>query len=192
MKKLWEYFTTYLYLPRLKDGEVLIQAIQDGIQQLTWAEHFAYAERYDEEQKRYVGLKAGQLTSVILDDHSVIIKPQVAKKQLEKETEKPIPGKEPGEEEPGEREPYEEKPEKPAKPRRFHGSVKLDATRLGRDAGNIGKEVVQHLSALVGAEVEVTLEISAKIPDGAPDHVIRTVTENCNTLSFATYGFEED
>ncbi len=77
-------------------------------------------------------------------------------------------------------------------PRRFHGSVKLDATRLGRDAGKIAEEIVQHLSAMVGANVEVTLEISANIPDGAPDHLVRTVTENCNTLHFAIYGFEEE
>jgi hypothetical protein len=76
--------------------------------------------------------------------------------------------------------------------RRFHGSVSLDATRLGRDAGKVGEEIVQHLSSLVGAEVDVTLEISAKLPDGAPENVVRTVTENCNTLKFKTYDFEEE
>lgn len=194
LKKLWEYFATYLYLPRLKDSEVLIQAIQEGVQQTTWAEHFGYAEGYDENKKRYMGLKAGQLTSVVLDAHSLVVKPEAAKRQLEQEKEEPIPGreKEPGEKEPDEKEPDEKKPEEPIKPRRFHGSVTLDATRLGRDAGKVGEEIMQHLSALVGADVEITLEISAKIPDGAPDHVVRTVTENCNTLHFTNYGFEEE
>jgi hypothetical protein len=63
---------------------------------------------------------------------------------------------------------------------------------LGRDAGRIAEEVVQHLSGLVEAEVEVTLEISAKLPDGAPDHIVRTVTENCSTLHFTSHGFEEE
>ena len=71
-------------------------------------------------------------------------------------------------------------------------SGRLDATRLGRDAGKIAEEVVQHISGIVGAEVEVTLEISAKIPEGAPDHVVRTVTENCNTLNFTSHGFEKE
>ena len=62
LKKLWEYFATYLYLPRLRDSEVLIQAVQEGVQQITWAEHFAYAEGYAEDKKRYRGIKAGQLT----------------------------------------------------------------------------------------------------------------------------------
>ena len=76
-------------------------------------------------------------------------------------------------------------------PTRFHGSVELDAARLGRDAGTIAEEIVQHLAGLVGAKVNVTLEITAEIPDGAPDNVVRTVTENCRTLKFGSHGFED-
>ena len=36
------------------------------------------------------------------------------------------------------------------------------------------------------------LEIQATIPDGAPDNVVRTVTENCRTLKFKTHGFEKE
>ena len=83
-------------------------------------------------------------------------------------------------------------PAPPAKKaRRFHGAVTLDATRVGRDAGRIAEEVVAHLSGLVGAEVTVTLEIEAEIPGGAPDNVVRTVTENSRTLKFGSHGFEE-
>ncbi len=42
-----------------------------------------------------------------------------------------------------------------------------------------------------GADVRVTPEFQAEIPDGAPDQVVRTVTENCRTLRFTTFGFEE-
>ena len=52
--------------------------------------------------------------------------------------------------------------------------------------------MVQHLSGLVGATVTVTIEIEAEIPSGAPDNVIRTVTENCRTLKFENQGFEEE
>jgi len=76
-------------------------------------------------------------------------------------------------------------------PRRFHGSVVLDASRVGRDASKIADEVIQHLAGLLDANVEVTLEIQAQVRDGAPDHVVRTVTENCRTLRFKSYGFEE-
>ena len=58
--------------------------------------------------------------------------------------------------------------------------------------GQIAEEVVSHLTGLVGAKVEVTLEIEAEIPDGAPEHVVRTVTENARTLRFRSHGFEEE
>ena len=76
------------------------------------------------------------------------------------------------------------------KPRRFHGTVLLDATRVGRDAGKIAEEVIAHLAGLVGAKVTVTIEVSAEIPDGAPEQVVRTVTENSKTLKFTSHGFE--
>jgi transketolase len=37
----------------------------------------------------------------------------------------------------------------------------------------------------------ITIENSADLPDGAPDGVVRTVTENCRTLRLTGYGFEE-
>jgi hypothetical protein len=44
----------------------------------------------------------------------------------------------------------------------------------------------------VGSNVEITLEIHANLPDGAGDKLVRDVTENCRTLKFSTFGFEED
>jgi hypothetical protein len=74
----------------------------------------------------------------------------------------------------------------------LHGTVTLDATRVGRDAGRIAEEVIAHLSGLVGAKVTVTLEVEAEIPSGAPDNVVRTVTENSRTLKFTSQGFEKE
>ena len=77
-------------------------------------------------------------------------------------------------------------------PKRFHGTATLDSKRVGRDAGRIADEVVAHLAGLVGSNVKVTLEIEAEIPTGAPEHVVRTVTENCRTLKFDSQGFEKE
>jgi hypothetical protein len=44
----------------------------------------------------------------------------------------------------------------------------------------------------VGATVTVTGEIKADIPAGAPDLVVRTVTENGRTLKFTSHGFERE
>jgi len=83
-------------------------------------------------------------------------------------------------------------PPEPTKPKRFHGSVTLDPTRVGRDAGRIADEVVSHLTGLMGATVKVTLEIEAEIPSGTPENVVRTVTENSRTLKFTSQGFEQE
>jgi hypothetical protein len=80
----------------------------------------------------------------------------------------------------------------PRELRRFHGSIALSAERAGRDAGKIAEEVIAHLTGLLGANVRITLEIEADIPGGAPDHVVRTVTENSRTLKFTQAGFEEE
>ncbi len=52
--------------------------------------------------------------------------------------------------------------------------------------------MITHLAGLVGANVCVTLEIEADLPDGAPEQVVRTVTENSRTLKFTTAGFERE
>lgn len=77
-------------------------------------------------------------------------------------------------------------------PRRYHGTVRLDPTRVGRDAGRIAEEVIAHLAGQPGAEVSVVLEIHVRLPEGATEHTVRTVTENSRTLKFETSGFEID
>jgi hypothetical protein len=79
-----------------------------------------------------------------------------------------------------------------AQPKRFHGTVVLDAARVGRDASRVAEEVIAHLAGLVGAKVTVRLEVEAEMPSGAPDHVVRTVTENSRTLKFSSQGFERE
>ena len=84
-------------------------------------------------------------------------------------------------------------PSSPPKPRlrRYHGTVTLDPARVGRDASRIADEVIAHFAGQVGAIVTVTLEIEAMLPDGATDQMVRTVTENSQSLKFANHGFEE-
>ena len=195
VRQLVEDFGRYLYLPRLRNTEVLTRAVQDGVALLTWeSDSFALAESQDEAVGRYRGLQAGQAVGVSPESPALLVKPDVARRQLDAEvppTPAPVPGGQGPQPGPGPdgTEPPPPPPEKKA--RRFHGAVTLDATRVGRDAGQIADEVISHLSSLVGAEVTVTLEIDAEIPDGAPENVVRTVTENSRTLKFASHGFEE-
>lgn len=72
------------------------------------------------------------------------------------------------------------------------GSVQLNPHHVGRDAGKIAEENVQHLALEPGAIVEVTLEINVQMPQGAPDNIVRIVSENARTLQFTAQGFEPE
>jgi hypothetical protein len=200
VRQLVDDFARYLYLPRLAGPEVVIQAIRDGVALLTWrADTFAYAESYDEAAGRYRGLRGGRGINLSLDDPGLLVKPDIAGRQLDAEL-KPAPGSpgpSPGAgEEPGGA-PTSGGPTPPPVPasqrlNRFHGSVRLDSTRVGRDAGRIAEEVIAYLAGQMGAEVTVTLEIEARLPNGANDQLVRTVTENSRTLQFDSQGFEKE
>jgi len=210
VKQLIEDFATYMYLPRLRDPDVLVAAIREGVSRLTWeADTFAYAQGKEEETGRYLGLDAGNIASIQSEGGTLLVKSNVAAQQRREEAEtaqqeatngtdqtpteqtdsldQPADGEQSGEQQPG-------RTAFPTTPvcRRFHGAVKLDSLRVGRDAGRIADEVIQHLTKLVGANVEVTLEIQARLQDGASDKTVRDVTENCRTLRFDSFGFEEE
>jgi predicted AAA+ superfamily ATPase len=204
IKQLVEDFARYLYLPRLAEPTVLLDSVRDGLGLLMWAhESFAYADSFDEAKGRYRGLRCGDPLNVSMDNLSgLIVKPDVALRQREADisaTQRVVADDGGGDTSEGSTSTSggstkgsdngEAKVE-PRKPTRFHGSVPLDPTRVGRDAGRIADEVIAHLVGLIGSNVRVTLEIEADIPDGAPDNVVRTVTENGRTLKFATQGFE--
>jgi predicted AAA+ superfamily ATPase len=205
VRQLVEDFGRYLYLPRLTSPEVLVKAICDGVALLTWhSDTFAYAESYDEAAARYRGLRGGQVVSISTESTGLVVKPDMARRQLETEmpaTSTPIntqiqPGI--GAQSPasGSTGPEEGAASAGAirmdPPRRFHGTVQLDPTRVGRDASRIADEVIAHLAGQVGAQVKVTIEIEATLPDGASDQLVRTVTENSRTLKFTSHGFEKE
>lgn len=207
LKQLAHDFAKYLYLPRLRDFDVLLAAVRDGVCQLMWrTETFAYAERWDDGAKRYAGLHAINVGQILMDGQSVLVKPDVAGRQIDADLAAEAKRNSAGDT-------ANSKAASPTgggsgtsaispghppsahvlapKPRRFHGVVVLDTLRMGRDAGRIAEEIVQHLSSMTGVDVSVTLEIEANIPEGASDELVRTITENCRTLKFRTQGFEE-
>ena len=195
IRQLAEHYSRYTYLQRVEDPSVIAETVRDGVGLLTWeTDAFAYAESYDEEKGRYRGLRAGEtIPPLTADSPGLVVRPEVARKQMDEEVPEPGPGPGLGPE-PG---PHPEPgpgpdPVPPSGPRRFHGSVEVDPVRAAKAVGQIAEEVVSHISGLVGAKVEVTLEIEAEIPDGAPEHVVRTVTENARTLRFKSHGFEEE
>ena len=52
IKQLVEDFAKYLYLPRLRDPEVLVESVRAGLSVLFWTDTFAYADTWDEKKGR--------------------------------------------------------------------------------------------------------------------------------------------
>jgi len=205
IKQLAEDFASFIYLPRLKDSSVLIGAIRNGLPLFLWMQDsFAFADSFDESAGRYRGLRCGEDAQLADGEtQGLLVKPDIACKQMDEEKSRQPVGGTPAGPTTGGEGPTTTEPgagpigppvTPPAAPKlkRFHGTVTLDPTRVGRDASRIADEVIAHLSGLVGAKVSVTLEIEADIPSGAPDHVVRTVTENSRTLKFTSQEFEKE
>jgi predicted AAA+ superfamily ATPase len=198
VRQMIEDFARYLYLPRLAGPEVLVQAMRDGLSLLTWqSDTFAYAESFDDAAGRYRGLRAGQGVMLSAEDAGLIVKPDVARRQLDAEGLRP--GTTQKERETGDTSQTGtttgatgSEPPASRLSRRFHGTVSLDPARVGRDAGRIAEEVIAHLAGQPGAEVSVTLDIDARLPNGVSEQTDRAVTENSRTHKFASHAFEEE
>lgn len=199
IKQVIEDFARYLYLHRLRDTDVMLSAIRAGLGLPVWTESFAYADSFDEATGKYKGLQVGRAIPVATDSTGLLVKPEIAAKQLAEAKASTSTGastgtpaipttetSERGASTPG------PTPPAPKKITRFYGTVKVDPARINRDVGNISAEVLQHLISQLGAEVEVTIDIQANVPSGVPDNVVRTISENCRTLKFASQGFEAE
>ncbi len=203
IRQLVEDFARYIYLPRVRNPAVLLEAVREGLRLLTWQQDsFACADAFDEQAGRYRGLRCGQMVNITEDNLAgLLVQPAPARLQFEAESttsgtsgdslptgadgDTVVRGNASGE---GSRSPTPN----PEKPKRFHGTVELEAARVGRDAGRIADEVISHLSGLVGASIRVTLEIEAQVPQGVPENIVRTVTENSRTLKFSSQAFETE
>lgn len=206
IKQLWEYLCTYCYLPRLANETVLLDAIQKGINA---EEYFAYAAGFDE--TRYIDIKFNQYVGIV-EKSSYLLKVSVAKSQLADEEKSrleeqmqstgtttypvnngnvttgvsTISGDGIGVNETG----REATTNQPAN-RRFFMSAELDTTRIGRDVQRLVEEVISHLTAVEGANVELSLELNVTSSENMSQQLVRTVTENCRTLRVKSFGFDE-
>jgi uncharacterized protein len=197
LKDLREYLNRYIYLPRLKNQDVLIKAVQAAVSSMLPGP-FAYAERWDEKPDIYLGLAIERAPSaiIVIDSDSVIVQPDVA------EAHRPTPappgstgspdGWKEGQKETG-GQPTGDAPSTPPaekKPTRFTGTVMISPERPARHIHQIVEAIVEQLTTLPGCEVKLKLEIEAEVPAGLDRAKVRTLVENANTLDFIEKSIE--
>jgi hypothetical protein len=200
LRQLWSDYSQYLYLPRLRDSAVLLEAVRSGVALLTWSpDTFAYASAFDDGIGRYAGLVAGQHPAAVLDATAVLVRPEVAARQMDEERDARSAasgaetrayeatgatgvGERIGAAAPG--------VTAPGLPKRFYGRATIEPVRMLRDLDDIADAVVAQLGR-ANAEMKITIEIEARAEDGFSDDVRRTVSENARTLKFESHEFEE-
>ena len=206
IQQIVDDFARYSYLPMLKSSSVLLGAVHKGLSMMTWElDSFAYADSYDDVEKRYRGLRTESYGVLEENDTGLLIRPDVARKQIDAEisSSNDLSTDKSEDDDQGQKEKAYEGTNEPDgttvtdsveqdMPKRYHGSVILNEIRPGRDASQIADEVIAHLSGLLGADVNLTLNIDAKIPSGVPKNIVRTVIENSRALNFEDSGFENE
>ena len=176
----------YPYLSRLRARDVLAGAIKDGART---DDYWGYAKGVQDDN--YEGLSLAEpVSEVYFDGSDLLVRPETAKQQLPQAGSAAVGGDSAA---PSGATSAPASAHPTQKLQRFHGSVRLDPKRLGTSSASIGDEILQHLEGLPDADVTVTLDIEARVPDGIPDKIVRDISENAKVLGFEEgYGFEED
>jgi predicted AAA+ superfamily ATPase len=212
--ELWTWYTMHPYMPRLRDRHVLEEGIRSAADVLLWqTDAFAVAQEYDEASGDYRGLVLpDDGRDFAVRDSTLLVQPARAQEQRGRElaaqraagsdgaqstavgggTSGGAGGD--GRTSESSSEPSRSSPQstEPSPTTRFFGVKQLSRDSYASDFRKIVDEVLLHLEAVPGADVELRLEIAATAPDGFDDDKVRTVGENARTLKFEQSGFERD
>ena len=197
----WEDTLRYLYLPRLKDRDVLAQAIRAGS-----ASSDFFGTAYGQTDGKYDGFKFGD-AGIQIDDTLLLIEPNAAKSYQEAQTPAPKPVPPTGDGVVGQpggtgqgtvtaggngnsTGPGAKVAPIPQGPKSFHGTADVSPATAKMRLVQIADEIVSLLASDPNAFVKVVVEISADFPDGAKAAVKRAVSENANSLGLKSADWE--
>lgn len=197
----WEDTLRFLYLPRLKNREVLAQAISKGAGSRDF-----FGTAYGEHDGKFDGFAFGG-SNVQLDDTLLLIEPGTAKAYEEANRPKSVEyavddaGKcttgeakpamlfQPGSSTPGVTFATPMQPAAP-KAKSFHGMAEIPAATAKMRLLQVAEEIISVLASDPNAEIRVRVEIEADFLNGASDQVKRAVSENARTLGLRSAEWE--
>lgn len=200
---VWQKSCAYLYLPRLRDSEVIRATLGAGAAS---RDFFGFA--YGSDGGRYIGFHFGKATSPILDETLLLVEPKeserfdeilVAEEVARRAATTPTTGTTTvlttgnGTTPPGVAEPVigTSSVAPKANKKLFFGSVELNPMQPKPQFGDVVDEIVMLLNR-PDVRLKITVEIEAESEDGFDDNIQRAVRENCSQLKFKSgSGFEE-
>lgn len=185
-----DWFATFVYLPKLRDGVVLEQAIAESVSRM--GADFGFADHWDDEKTRFANLVFERTLTVPARD-GVLVRAEEARQQNDAEL--PPPSSLPAPNSDGKppsvsgTESAQPSPER-TRPTRFYGSVTLDTLRTVKNVEMILTSVVAELQRAPGVRVTLTLDIEAESDDGFNAEDVSVVRDNATQLKFKSTGFE--
>lgn len=180
----WEDTLRYIYLPRLKNRDVLAQAINKGA-----ATRDFFGTAYGFKDGKFEGFKFGD-SNIQFDDTLLLIEPgaaaayEIANKPMAAPvptTPGPavvttVPGTGPTVTTPGNN--------ASPKAKSFHGSADISPVAAKMRLIQIAEEIITTLATDPNADIKIHIEISANFTNGVQDQTKRAVSENAKTLGF--------
>jgi hypothetical protein len=188
----WEDTLRYLYLPRLKERDVLAKAIRTGA-----ASRDFFGTAYGQHDGKFDGFQLGN-ENVQFDDTLLLIEPEAAA-QYEASQAKPV--EPPREDKSGQDEKKQvvpppgggkavNVPGSTRAPRTFRGTADVSPATAKMRMAEIADEIISILVSDPSAVVKVVVEIWAEFSDGAKDGIKRAVSENAQVLGLKNADWE--
>ena len=184
--ELWATYSRFCHMPRLGSFDVLTQALSSGVADLDWEQTtFAYADVHDGE--RWLGVRTAQ--HVTPTHGGLLIRPDCLPPPAQPEPSGDSDGERPrdSQDQPGDTGRPESDPTTASSgPTQFYAEFQLDPVRCIKELADIA----EHVTARLGPDVELTLEVRAKSSEGFDEATRRTVSENAANLGSKSSEFE--
>ncbi len=194
-KRILNDFASYLYLPRIVNESVLIDAIEEGVMS---EDFFGYARGI--ENGRYQGLLFGSPGSVTIDESSVLIEKEKSLEQKQKDIQANAGAASetgtapPGYPTAGTGIGHGTSPPSSAHgvKKRFFATKELNPQKVRVDFDEVIKDVLLKLTTRHSTAVSISIEIVAHDSSGFDAGVQETIKSACDNLNFKQSGFADD
>lgn len=209
--ELWQYHLQYPYMPRLRDKNVLLDAVRAVMSDAGWSERgFALADDYDEATGDFTGLRVPfeSLEAGLIDDGTLLVSPRLAIDQLARErvsanSLSPSEDAASSRFDPSGADQITIDRDSEDRSRTIIAPARIENVRFEGDVdlhpqGNLQSqllelvdEVLAHLQNAEPDSFEIRLSVAADKMEGFDVDTVRTVTENSRQLGISPGRFTE-